>query len=80
MTVYYFRPIESAKYFIGSHVLKTQTAAKELMRNYDDHVVGKVMSKIFAHHSETDTCYTLDEEDRKGVRKYYGPNITDNSI
>ena len=28
------------------------------------------MSKIFAHHSETDTCYTLDEE------KVY-ENITD---
>ena len=42
------------------------------MRNYDDHVVGQVMSKIFAHHSETNTCYTLDEEAEKGVRKYYG--------
>ena len=42
------------------------------MRNYDDHVVGQVMSKIFAHHSETDTCNTLDEE----AEKVY-ENITD---
>ena len=42
------------------------------MSNYDDHVVGQVMSKIFVHHSETDTCYTLDEE----AEKVY-ENITD---
>ena len=32
------------------------------MQNYDDNVMGQVMSKIFAHHSETDTCYTLTED------------------
>ena len=32
------------------------------MRNYDEKVVGQVMAKIFALHSETDTCYTLTEE------------------
>ena len=42
------------------------------MRHYDDHVVGHVMSEIFAHHSETNTCYTLDEE----AEKVY-ENITD---
>ena len=35
------------------------------MRNYDDNVMGQVMSKIFAHHSETDTCYTLTEDAEK---------------
>ena len=49
------------------------------MRNYDDHVVGQVMSKTFAHHSGTDTCYTLDEEAEK-VTKILRTNITDNSI
>ena len=42
------------------------------MRNYDDHVVGQDMSKIFVHHSETGTCYKLDEE----AEKVY-ENITD---
>ena len=51
---------------------ENKTAAKELMRNYNDHVVGQVMSKIFAHHSETDTCYRLDEEAEKVYK-----NITD---
>ena len=35
------------------------------MRNYDDNVMGQVMSNIFAHHSETDTCYTLTEDAEK---------------
>ena len=35
------------------------------MRNYDDNVMGQVMSKIFVHHSETDTCYTLTEDAEK---------------
>ena len=35
------------------------------MRNYDDNVMGQVMSKIFEHHSETDTCYTLTEDAEK---------------
>ena len=35
------------------------------MRNYDDNVMGQVMSKIFAHHSETNTCYTLTEDAKK---------------
>ena len=33
------------------------------MQNYDDNVMGQVMSKIFAHHSETATCYTLTEDE-----------------
>ena len=40
---------------------ENKAAAKELMRNYDEKVVGKVMAEIFALHSETDTCYTLTE-------------------
>ena len=32
------------------------------MRNYDDNVMGQVMSKISVHHSETNTCYTLTED------------------
>ena len=35
------------------------------MRNYDDNVMGQVMSKIFAHHTESDTCYTLTEDAEK---------------
>ena len=35
------------------------------MRNYDDNVMGQVTSNIFAHHSETDTCYTLTEDAKK---------------
>ena len=35
------------------------------MRNYNDNVMGQVMSKIFAHHSETNTCYTLTEDAEK---------------
>ena len=34
------------------------------MRNYNDNVMGQVMSKIFAHHSETDTCYTLTDAEK----------------
>ena len=51
---------------------ENKAAAKELIRNYDDQVVGQVMAKIFAHHSETDTCYTLDQE----AEQVY-ENITD---
>ena len=35
------------------------------MRHYDDNVMGQVMAKIFVHHSETDTCYTLTEDAEK---------------
>ena len=35
------------------------------MWNYNDNVMGQIMSKIFAHHSETDTCYTLTEDAEK---------------
>ena len=35
------------------------------MRNYNDNVMGQVMSKIFEYHSETNTCYTLTEDAEK---------------
>ena len=35
------------------------------MPNYDDNVMGQIMSKIFGHHSETNTCYTLTEDAKK---------------
>ena len=35
------------------------------MHKYDDNVMGQVMSQIFGHHHEKETCYTLNEEAEK---------------
>ena len=35
------------------------------MNKYDDNIMGQVMSHIFTHHHEKETCYTLDEEAEK---------------
>ena len=41
--------------------------------------MGQVMSRIFAHHSETDTCYTL-TEDAKNCLRLSRINIMGNLI
>ena len=40
-------------------------AAKELIRRFDDNLIGIIMRNILMYHEDKDTCYTLDEEAEK---------------
>ena len=40
-------------------------AAKELIRRFDDNLIGIIMLNILTYHKDKDTCYTLDEEAEK---------------
>ena len=46
-----------------------KAAAKDLIRKYDDNIIGMIMSKIFLYHEEKDTCYTLDPKAEKLFEK-----------
>ena len=44
--------------------------AKELIRRFNDNLIGIIMLNILMYHEDKDTCYTLDEEAEKTFQTY----------
>ena len=40
-------------------------AAKELLRRFNDNLIGIIMLNILMYHEDKDACYTLDDEAEK---------------
>ena len=51
--------------FVRFSCAENKASARELIDKYDTNIMGQVMSHIFGHHHDKDTCYTLDEEAEK---------------